>query len=116
MLVVGGGTFAAAAALASKSETIRSPACGPEGNPHPNPHPHPNPNPNPNPNPDPNPDPNPNPHPHPNPHPDPNASRELESITIPAPTKPHDAGGEGKPKTPRPPKSAYLCFEQVRAC
>jgi len=73
------------------------------------------PNPNPNPNPDPNPDPNPNPNPHPNPHPDPNASRELESITIPAPTKPHDAGGEGKPKTPRPPKSAYLCFEQVRA-
>ena len=30
MLVVGGGTFAAAAALASKSEVVRSPACGPE--------------------------------------------------------------------------------------
>ena len=31
MLVVGGGAFAAAAALASKSDAVRSPACGPEG-------------------------------------------------------------------------------------
>jgi len=31
MLVVGGGSFAAAAALASKSGAVRSPACGPEG-------------------------------------------------------------------------------------
>ena len=31
MLVVGAGSFAAAAALASKSEAVRSPACGPEG-------------------------------------------------------------------------------------
>jgi hypothetical protein len=31
MLVVGGGSFAAAAALASKSGAVRSPACGPDG-------------------------------------------------------------------------------------
>jgi predicted alternative tryptophan synthase beta-subunit len=33
---------------------------------------------------------------------------------IPSPSKFRDIGREIKPKNPRPPKSAYLCFEQVR--
>ena len=58
---------------------------------------------------------NPNPSPSPSPSPSPNRNASREVSIIPSPSKFRDIGRETKPKVPRAPKSAYLCFEQVKS-